>query len=84
MVTMAGDTIIFNQLLMKAHAFSLFSDGYSMGSFYADLCCFMAGNTLPGAAAKERGMAGKAVCGKFSMGTNRFAWSYHQLWVEYS
>ena len=79
-VTMARDTIIFDQLLVKGDIFFLFFNEQAFCGFLANLIYFVARDAFLLWAADEGGMAGKTVCGKFSMGINGFSWTDHQLW----
>ena len=61
MITMTGDTVIFDQLLVKGDVLILFFDEQALGRYFADIFNFMTGNTFLRAAADKGGMAGKAI-----------------------
>jgi len=77
MVTVAGDTVIFDQFLVKDDVLLFFFDRQTFGGYFADLFYLVAGDALRGWAADKRGMAGKTICGNFGMGINGFAWTDH-------
>ena len=83
-VTVAGDTIIFDELLVKRDVLFFFFDSQAFCGDFADLLYLVAVDALCGWAADKRGMAGKTICGKFGMGINGFTRADHQLWREYS
>ncbi len=58
-ITVAGDTILFNQLLVEGNVFSLPGNIHSLGGLQTDLLHLVTGDTLVGATADERCVAGE-------------------------
>ena len=83
MVAVAGDTIIFDQFLVKGDILFFLFDRQAFGCYFTDLIYFVAGYALCGSAADKRGVAGKTIGSKFGMRINGFSWADHQLWIEY-
>ena len=82
-VTVAGDTIIFDQFLVKGDVLLFLFDRKTFAGYFSDLFYFVAGDALRGWAADKRCVAGKTICSKFGMGINGFSRADHQLWREY-
>ena len=82
-VAVAGDTVIFDQFLVKGDILLFLFNGQTFGGFFANLFYFVTGDALRGWAADKRCVAGKTICSKLGMGINGLSWADHQLWREY-
>ncbi len=76
-LTVAGDTVILDQLLMEGHTLIFLIYAQTLGGLDADLIHLMALDTLARAAAEKGCMAGEAVAGDLGMGLNRVARADH-------
>ena len=76
-VTVACHAILFDQFLVKGDVLLFLFDRQTFGGYFADLFYYVAGNTLRGWTANKRGMTGKTIRGKFSMGIDRLSGADH-------
>lgn len=81
-ITMAFDTFLGNQFLVKRHGGQRFGDGKAGRRQAPDLLWFVAGQATSGICAQKRRVAGKAVGFQLLVARNQLARAHHQVWID--